>query len=83
MKIEFTDKEKALLSYASDRCYCESYYSYQCGKCKGSANGFVTSRKDALASLEKLELVKWDNYHGLVLTGAGVSMLEEIKCPAQ
>jgi hypothetical protein len=61
-----TDGEiKVFLNWATRSCLCESYYSYQCSKCRDVAGGRLQKDKKILDYCLEARLIEWDSYHTL------------------
>lgn len=67
---------RAALEFASRSCHCESYYHYQCSRCREFAEGKAPK---ALQAGVDLGLITWAGYGGPHLTEAGRSVLAQVK----
>ena len=68
----FTREELEALRFAARICLCESYYRYQCGKCRQMAIGEAPKALDAMG---ELGLIDWKAYGAPRLTEAGAKLL--------
>ncbi len=62
---EFRPAQKAIdgfVDWVHGPCMCESYYSYQCTKCRDVADGFLTDHTEVLNYCLAHNLVHWDSY---------------------
>jgi hypothetical protein len=75
---DITLEDFEVLKHAVSGCFCESYYRYQCVKCKASAGGFLTSKSDSVDKLKNDNLVYFADYGGLKATQMGLSMYVNI-----
>ena len=59
-----TEKEiNEFVFWAKGSCLCESYYSYQCFKCRAVADGYLQENKVVLDYCLDKGLVAWNSYH--------------------
>jgi hypothetical protein len=69
-----------LLEFAEETCGCESYYHYQCSKCKKMARGYMDQPEIKKAYEDnKDSYFTWNTYHGLSLTPSGKELLKRIR----